>query len=239
MLLRRELSSSVTTVSGSGTSTRSSRASRTASRAAAACSRRLPRPSRSRTSAVSSSAVSNSEASWANSSSKSGSSCSWTWVDLDGHLDVLADQVAADQLGGEGLLVAGGHAGQRLVEAVEHAAAADLVGHAGQLGALDGLAVLAGRARSMTTKSPSAAARSTSTRVAKRSRSAATCSSTSSSLTATSSTCAVRSSYAGRVISGLTSTSAVNSRDSLSSRRVTSISGWASGWRSLSWSAWM
>ena len=56
-----------------------------------------------------------------------------------------ADQVAADQLGGEGLLVAGGHAGQRLVEAVEHAAAADLVGHAGDLGALDGLAVLGGR----------------------------------------------------------------------------------------------
>ena len=44
--------------------------------------------------------------------------------------------------------------------------------------------------RSMTTKSPSAATRSTSTRVPKRSRSAATCSSTSSSVTATSSTCA-------------------------------------------------
>ena len=52
--------------------------------------------------------------------------------DLDRDLDVLADQVAADQLGGEGLLVAGGHADQRLVEAVEHAAAADLVGHAGR-----------------------------------------------------------------------------------------------------------
>ena len=33
---------------------------------------------------------------------------------------------------------------QRLVEAVEHAAAADLVGHAGHLGALDDLAVLGG-----------------------------------------------------------------------------------------------
>ena len=43
--------------------------------------------------------------------------------------------------------------------------------------------------RSMTTKSPSAAGRSTSMRVAKRSRSASTCSSTSASLTATSSTC--------------------------------------------------
>ena len=59
-------------------------------------------------------------------------------------LDVLADQVAADELGGEGLLVAGGHAGEGLVEAVEHAAAADLVGHAGHLGALDDLAVLGG-----------------------------------------------------------------------------------------------
>ena len=65
---------------------------------------------------------------------------------LDGHLDldVLADQVAADELGREGLLVAGGHAEQRVVEAVDHAAAADLVAHAGQLGAVDDLAV-AGR----------------------------------------------------------------------------------------------
>ena len=142
MFWRRALSSSVTIVSGSGTSTFSSSASRTASRAAAACSRRLPRPSRSRTSAVSSSTVSNSEASWANSSSSSGSSCSCTWVTATVDLDVLADQVAADELGGEGLLVAGGQADQRLVETVDHAAAADLVGHAGHLGALDDLAVL-------------------------------------------------------------------------------------------------
>ena len=65
-------------------------------------------------------------------------------VDGHRHLDVLADQVAADELGGEGLLVAGRHAGQRLVEPVEHAALADLVGHAADLGALDGLAVLGG-----------------------------------------------------------------------------------------------
>ena len=64
--------------------------------------------------------------------------------DLDRDLDVLADQVAAHELGGEGLLVAGGHADQGLVEAVEHAAATDLVGHAGDLAALDGLAVLGG-----------------------------------------------------------------------------------------------
>ena len=64
--------------------------------------------------------------------------------DGDRDLDLLADQVAADELGGEGRLLAGAHAGQRLVEAVEHAAAADLVGHAGDLGALDDLAVLGG-----------------------------------------------------------------------------------------------
>ena len=64
--------------------------------------------------------------------------------DGDRDLDVLADQVAAHELGGEDLLVAGGHADQRLVETVEHAAATDLVGHAGDLGALDDLAVLGG-----------------------------------------------------------------------------------------------
>ena len=64
--------------------------------------------------------------------------------DLDLDVDVLADQVAADELGREGLLLARGHAVQRLVEAVDHAAAADLVAHAGQLGAVDDLAV-AGR----------------------------------------------------------------------------------------------
>ena len=62
--------------------------------------------------------------------------------DLD--LDVLADEVAAHELRGEVLVVAGGHAVQRLVEAVEHAAAADLVGHAADLGTLDDLAVLGG-----------------------------------------------------------------------------------------------
>ena len=63
-------------------------------------------------------------------------------ADGDGHLDVLADQVAVDELGGEDLLLAGGDADQRVVETVDHAAAADLVGEAGDLGALDGLAVL-------------------------------------------------------------------------------------------------
>ena len=57
--------------------------------------------------------------------------------------------------------------------------------------------------RSMTTKSPSAAGRSTSIRVAKRSRSASTCSSTSASVSSMSSTSASTPSYVGRVISGL------------------------------------
>ena len=62
--------------------------------------------------------------------------------DRDGNLDVLAHQVATDQLRGEGLLVARGHAEQRLVEALEHPATADLVRHAADLGTLDVLAVL-------------------------------------------------------------------------------------------------
>ena len=225
MFWRRELSSSVTTVSGSGTSTLSSSASRTASRAAAACSRRLPRPRRSRTSAVSSSAVSNSEATWAKSSSSSGSSCSWTCDDADLTSTGLADQVPADQRGGEGGLVAGGHAGQGLVEALQHAAATDLVGHAGDLGAVDDLAVLGGlevdddevavggrRARRRrgcrsARGAPGPARRRPRRRPrgprprrrGPRSRAAS--------------------------MSGLTSTSAVNSRASLSSNFVTSISG--------------
>ncbi len=64
----------------------------------------------------------------------------------DGHLDlhVLPDGVAADELGGEGGGLAGGQPGERLVEALEHAALADLVAHAADLGTLDDLAVLAG-----------------------------------------------------------------------------------------------
>ena len=88
--------------------------------------------------------VSNSEAVCAKSSSSSGSSCSLTAVTLDVDLDVLAHQVATDELGGEGLLVAGGHPDERLVEALEGAAAADLVAHPGHVSALDDLAVLAG-----------------------------------------------------------------------------------------------
>ena len=142
MFWRRALSSSVTTLSGSGTSTCSSSASRTASRAAAACSRRLPRPSRSRTSAVQLVDGVELRGQLGELVVELGQLLLLDLGDRDRDLDVLADQVAADQLGGEGLLVAGAHAGERLVEAVEHAAAADLVGHAGHLGALDGLAVL-------------------------------------------------------------------------------------------------
>ena len=62
----------------------------------------------------------------------------------DGDLDGLAHQVATGELGVERRVAAGGEADQGLVEAVDHAAAADLVGHAGDLAALDGLAVLGG-----------------------------------------------------------------------------------------------
>ena len=131
-------------VSGSGISTCSSSASRTASRAAAACSRRLPRPRRSRTSAVSSLDGVELGGHLGELVVELGELLLLDLRDLDGDLDGLADQVAADELGGEGLLVAGAHADEGLVEAVEHAAAADLVGHAGDLGALDDLAVLGG-----------------------------------------------------------------------------------------------
>src|SRR3954452_5576889 len=86
----------------------------------------------------------------------------------------------------------------------------------------------------MTTKSPSAAGRSTSDNVANRSRSACSCSSTSASEIVTSSTVASRPSYDGSVISGFTSTSAGNSSPS-SPCLVTSISGWASGSGGVVW----
>ena len=127
----------MTSVSGSGISTCSSSSSRTASRAAAACSRRLPRPSRSRTSSLELVDGVELRGQLGELVVELGQLLLLDLADVDLDLDVLADQVAADELGGEGLLVAGGHAGQRLVEAVEHAAAADLVGHAGDLGALD------------------------------------------------------------------------------------------------------
>ena len=90
----------------------------------------------------------------------------------------------------------------------------------------------------MTTWSPSAAARSTAVVLANRSRSASTCSSMSASVTSASSTVTVTSPTAGRVISGRTSTSAVNSSRSRSSIRVTSISGCPIGSRLLSATAW-
>ena len=65
-------------------------------------------------------------------------------ADAHADLDVLADQVATDELGGEDLVLAGRQAEQGLVEALDHAAAADLVAHLADLGALDGLAVLGG-----------------------------------------------------------------------------------------------
>ena len=61
--------------------------------------------------------------------------------DRDGDLDVLALELAADQLAGEGGRAAGLEADDGLVEAVEDLALADRVGHALGLGALDGLAV--------------------------------------------------------------------------------------------------
>jgi hypothetical protein len=80
----------------------------------------------------------------------------------------------------------------------------------------------------METKSPSPAGRSTAVSMPKRSRMTEICSSISASVTSTSSTVTARSSRAGRSSCGATSTSAVKARVSLSSRRVTSMSGWPS-----------
>ena len=66
--------------------------------------------------------------------------------------------------------------------------------------------------RSSSTKSPSAAGRSTPVRVPNRARRFSSCSSTSASSTSTSSTVTAMSSRSGSVISGRTSTSAVNAR---------------------------
>ena len=82
--------------------------------------------------------------------------------------------------------------------------------------------------RSRDTKSPSSTARSTPTRLPKRSRSAVSRSSTSSSEALTSSTSTAMPSRSGSSISGRTSVSTVNSRSwpSSSGTAVTSTSGW-------------
>ena len=89
--------------SGSGTSTRSSSFSRTASRAAAACSRRLPLPSR--LAHVVGELVGGVElrGQLGELVVELGQLLLLDLGDLDLDLDVLADQVAADELGGEGL----------------------------------------------------------------------------------------------------------------------------------------
>ena len=86
--------------------------------------------------------MSNSDAVWANSSSSVRQLLLLDRGDLDGDVDGLVAELAADQRRLEGLLVAGRHALERLVEALEHGAAADLVAHAGGLSLLDRLAVL-------------------------------------------------------------------------------------------------
>ena len=156
--------------------------------------------------------------------------------DADLDLDVLALEVAAGQRAGEGGAVAGGHAAQRLVEAVEHAALADLVAHTGDLAALDDLAVLAGGQVDDHEVAVGGGALDLGEAaealaqgldllldvlvgdrdVVDGDREPVS---------------------SGRSISGLTSTSAVNSRVSLSSNFVMSISGWASGSSSLACSA--
>ena len=65
-------------------------------------------------------------------------------VDGDVDVDLLADQLTAHEGALEVGGLAGGQTGDGLVEAVEHAALADLVAHPDSLGAVDVLAVLGG-----------------------------------------------------------------------------------------------
>ena len=142
------------------------------------------------------------------------------------HVGVAAGEVAAHQLGGEGGRLAGGQADQRLVQAREELPAADLVGDVGG-------ACRPGpprRRRSRPGRSArsrrSAPARSTVLSVANRSRSPSSCSSISSSPIASASTVDLDGrSASGRVISGRTSTSAVNFSGWPSANSVISTSG--------------
>ncbi|SHY07211.1 Uncharacterised protein [Mycobacteroides abscessus subsp. abscessus] len=83
--------------------------------------------------------------------------------------------------------------------------------------------------RSIETKSPFSAARSTPLRVPNRARSASSSASTSESSTVTGLTVTATPLRSGSSISGRTSTSAVNVSSWPSSILVTSISGWPSG----------
>ena len=91
----------------------------------------------------------------------------------------------------------------------------------------------------MVSESPSCTARSTSVKVAKRSRRPSTCSSTSLSATSASATSTAMAETSGNAISGRMSSSAVISIGSPSLNLVRSISGWLSGWISCSCTAWL
>ena len=215
--------------SGSGISVASTIASSTLSRASVSCSICRTRSSRVRRSAVSSSRVSNSLASCANSSSASGSSRSLTAVTVTVTSASRSLYSPGHQRGGERGRLAGGQPGDRLVDAVDEPALADLVRTARWSAASSTASPSTVAARSIWTKSSFAAARSTPVRVAKRARRLSSASSTSASVTAASSTCTASDDSSGSVISGRTSTSAVNARRSLSAISVTSISGCPSG----------
>lgn len=124
-LCLRVLISSSSSFSGTGTSTSSSSFSRTRSWAWVAWSNCFMFARRLRLSALSSSRVSNSEASCANSSSSSGSSRAATWVTLTVTSASLPAGGAALQLGGEGGLLTGGQALHGVVDAVQQLTGAD------------------------------------------------------------------------------------------------------------------
>ena len=199
---------------------------------------RLPRTSRSRTSAVNSSTVSNCDAVWTNSSSSSGRDRSLTsttltvtstGVPLSSPPTSSVEKVTSSPA--DRPVTASSRPSSRTPEPTVYGMP---LASAPSMGSPS----LSFATRSIVRASPSAAARSTSVVVAKRSRSASTCSVTSSSVTSASSTFTVMSARSGRSSSGRTSSSAVISMSSPSANLVRSISGWLSGWTLVSSSAW-
>ena len=107
------------------------------------------------------------------------------------------------------------------------------------LGALDGLAVLLGHEVDDDEVAVGGRALDVDQGREALAQRGSTCSSTSSSVTATSSTCGGQVVVRREVDLGLDVDLGGELEGLVVLERVTSISGWASGWRSLSCSAWM
>ena len=213
-----------TTFSGSGTSTCSSSCSMALSRICSACCTRLTWATFSRRSSRSSSMVSNSLASWAKSSSSSGSSrvltdltVTVTWASWPAWPPATSVVVKTRLSPSLRPTIASSRPSMSWPEPTSWDNPSVLAsGTSSPLTVAD---------RSIETKSPVSAARSTPVRVPKRFCSDSSSALTSSSSISMASTVRVSAEKSGRSISGRMSTSAVNTSSSLSSSLVISISG--------------